>query len=294
MKVGVVGLGSMGMAIAKNLIKAGHEVTVYNRTKKKAEALAKEGAKIAQTLANVAQGDAVITMVSDDHALLQLVLGFPESPGFMHTQSKTCTHISMSTVSAQAIKGLEQRYEERELPMISAPVMGRPDVAERGELVVLAAGDAKLIENAKPIFDAIGKKIHNFGKAPHQANVAKLATNFMISSMIETFGEALALVRKAGVDPHQFYDLAANDFFKSPVYQKYGKIIVDENFDTGAFTVKLQAKDTRLALQSAEELSCPMPFASVVNNTFINAIARGRGDKDPCVITQVIAENAGL
>jgi 3-hydroxyisobutyrate dehydrogenase-like beta-hydroxyacid dehydrogenase len=294
MKVGVVGLGSMGTAIAKNLIKAGHEVTVYNRTKSKAKALVKEGAKLAETLADAAQGDAVLTMVADDHALLALVLGFPESPGFMHKQSKHCTHISMSTVSAQAIKGLEQRYEERGLPMLSAPVMGRPDVAERGELVIMTAGDAALIEKMKPIFDAIGKKLHILGSSPHQANVAKLAANFMISSMIETFGEALALVRKAGVDPHQFYDLAANDFFKSPIYQKYGKIIVDGNFDNGAFTVKLQAKDTRLALQSAEELSCPMPFASVVNNTFINAIARGRGDKDPCVITQIIAENAGL
>ena len=237
-----------GTAIAKNLIKAGHEVTVYNRTKEKAQALVKAGAKLADTPSDAAQGDAVLTMVADDHALLQLVLGFPESPGFMHKQSKKCTHISMSTVSAQAIKGLEKRYEERGLSLISACVIGRPDMAERAELVVMTAGDAAVIEKMKPIFEAIGKKTHIFGSAPHQANVAKLAMNFMISSMLETFGEALALVRKAGVDPQQFYDLAANDFFKSPVYQKYGKIIVDGKFDTGAFTVKLQAKDTRLAL----------------------------------------------
>jgi 3-hydroxyisobutyrate dehydrogenase-like beta-hydroxyacid dehydrogenase len=182
---------------------------------------------------------------------------------------------------------------KKNLPFISAPVLGRPDVAERGELVVMAAGQRQWIADCQPIFDAISSKVHILGDAPSQANVAKVSANYMISAMIQTFGEALTLVTKGGVDANVFYEMVAYDFFKSPVYQKYGKIIVDRNFQSGAFSISMQAKDTKLASDCARQLECPMPFLSVLQDTFLSALARGKGSLDPCAITDVISENAG-
>ncbi len=292
MKVGVIGLGSMGAAIAANLIKAGHELVVYNRTKARAEPLVEAGARLAEKPSEAASGDAVITMLSNDAAVEEVV--FDTANGILTRGGKGTIHLSMSTISPVLVKRMAEAYGSRDLSFVSAPVLGRPDVAARGELVVMVAGEAETIKKCKPVFDAISSKVHILGNSPPQANVAKVAANYMISAMLQTFGEAFALTEKAGVDRSTFYEMVAYDFFKSPVYQKYGKIIVDRNFQTGAFSVAMQAKDTRLASDCARDSECPMPFLSVLQDTFLSALARGKGDLDPCAITQVIAENAGL
>jgi 3-hydroxyisobutyrate dehydrogenase-like beta-hydroxyacid dehydrogenase len=292
MKVGVIGLGNMGENIALNLVRAGHEVTVYNRTKSKAEACVNAGAKLAQTPGDAAQGDVFLTMLSNDSAVESLVFGGAD--GIISRQAKQAIHVSMSTISPALSKRINDQSVEKGLSYLSAPVLGRPDVAQRGELIVMAAGKPELIEKCTPIFQAIGKKLHVVGEDPQQANVAKVAANFLISTMIESLGEAFALVTKAGVDRAKFCEMMAFDFFDSPVVQKYGKLIIDRNFDKGVFTVELQAKDTRLAADSARDLLCPMPFLSVLGDTFLSAMARGKGDLDPCAITDIIAENAGV
>jgi len=296
MEIGVVGLGNMGAAIAANLIAAGHSLTVYNRTPGKAEDLLTRGAMLADHPAGTAGGDIVITMLSDDHALESVVFGSPgdDNEGLLTHQGKHTVHVSMSTISAQLSRRIDEASTALGRSFISAPVMGRPDVAQRAQLIVMAAGDHKAIEKCKPAFEAIAKSIHVVGERAEQANVIKLAANFMISSMIETFAEAFALVRKNGIDHHKFLQIMATEFFQSPTYEKYGKIVASDEFRTGAFTVALQEKDTRLALMAAIESQVPMPFATVLENTFLTAIGRGLGDLDPCALGQLAIENAGV
>lgn len=302
MEVGVIGLGSMGFAMASHLLAAGHEVTVYNRTEEKAHPLMEEGAMFSHDPAGAAQGDVVITMLSDDSAVEEIVFGevsgIQKEPdaveGLLVHQAPNCIHVSMSTIGVQLVKRMEREYSARGKKLISAPVMGRPDVAERGELVVMASGDKSAIERCQPVFEAIGRITHVVGESPVQAAIIKLAANFMLSSMIETFGEAFALVRKNGVDHHKFLEIVAKDFFKSPIYEKYGTIIANERFDGGAFTVKLQEKDTRLAVAAAIESQVPMPLLFSIENAFLSSIGQGKGDMDPCAIAQFAAENAGL
>lgn len=293
MEVGVIGLGSMGFAMASHILAAGHDVTVYNRTEEKAHPLMEEGATFSHDPSGAAQGDVVITMLSDDHAVESVVFGSDDSGLILH-QSPNCIHVSMSTIGVHLVKRMESEYLAAGKPFISAPVMGRPDVAERGELVVMASGDKAMIEKCLPVFDAIGRVTHLVGDSPVQAAAIKLAANFMLSSMIETLGEAFALVRKNGADHHKFLEIMAKDFFKSPIYEKYGAIIANERFDGGAFTVKLQEKDTRLAVAAAIEAQVPMPILFAIENAFLSAIGQGKGDMDPCAIAQLAAENAGL
>ncbi len=294
MEVGVIGLGSMGFAMASHILAAGHDVTVYNRTEEKAHPLMEEGATFSHDPSGAAQGDIVITMLSDDHAVESIVFGEAENSGFLFHQSPNCIHVSMSTIGVHLVKRMESEYLAAGKSFISAPVMGRPDVAERGELVVMASGDKAMIEKCQPVFDAIGRVTHLVGDSPVQAAVVKLAANYMLSSMIETLGEAFALVRKNGADHHKFLEIMAKDFFKSPIYEKYGAIIVNERFGGGAFTVKLQEKDTRLAVAAAIEAQVPMPILFAIENAFLSAIGQGKGDMDPCAIAQLAAENAGL
>jgi 3-hydroxyisobutyrate dehydrogenase-like beta-hydroxyacid dehydrogenase len=297
MKIGVIGLGNMGAAMAANLIKAGHELTVSNRTPAKAKELISQGATFAHAPQGTADCDIVITMLADDKAVEYVVFGSPDdgdSDGLLTHQGKQTIHISMSTISVQLARRISEASAAQGKLFISAPVMGRPDVAARAELIVMAAGDKKLVNKCKLVFDCIAKSVHIVGDRPEQANLSKLAANFMISSMIETFAEAFSLVRKNGIDHHEFLQIMASEFFQSPVYEKYGKIVANEKFDGGAFTVRLQEKDTRLALAAAVESQVPMPFLSVIENAFLSAIGRGKGDLDPCALGQIAAENAGI
>jgi 3-hydroxyisobutyrate dehydrogenase-like beta-hydroxyacid dehydrogenase len=294
MKIGVIGLGHMGNAIASRLLAAGHEITVYNRTQGKAEELMRQGATVAEDLASAAAGDAVITMLADDRAVEQVVLGTRNHQGLIDHQEPQTIHISMSTISAMLSRRIEEASRAQGKLFVSAPVMGRPDVARKGELIVLTAGDSNAIEKCRPVFEAFAKAIHVVGQKPEQANTTKLAANFMISCMIETMSEAFALLRKNGIDHCLFLDVMAKEFFQSPVMAKYGNIITGEQFDTRAFTVRLQEKDTRLALDVALESQVPMPFAMAVENIFLAAIGRGKGNMDPCAISQIALENAGI
>lgn len=294
MQVGVIGLGSMGFAIASHILSAGHEVTVYNRTEEKAHPLMEEGALFSHDPSGAAQGDVVITMLSDDSAVEAVLFGNSDSEGFLAHQSSNAVHVSMSTIGVHLVKRIERESRDLGKPFISAPVMGRPDVAERGELVVMASGNKVLIEKCQPVFDEIGRVTHVVGDSPVQSATIKLAANFMLSSMIETMGEAFALVRKNGVDHHKFLEIMAKDFFKSPIYEKYGSLIADEKYEGGAFSVKLQEKDTRLAVAAAIDSQVPMPILFALENAFLSAIGQGKGSMDPCAIAQLAAENAGL
>jgi 3-hydroxyisobutyrate dehydrogenase-like beta-hydroxyacid dehydrogenase len=291
MKIGFIGLGKMGSAMARNLLRAGHELTVYNRTREKAEALARDGARVASSPKEACRGaEAVITMLPDDHAVAEVVFG---GEGIASAMEKSCVHVSSSTISTAFARRLATEHGSRGQEVISAPVFGRPEAAENKQLIVVAAGENKAVERCRPLFDAIGRHTFIMGSEPWQANAVKLSGNFMIASMLEAFGESFATIRKAGIDHHRFLEVI-NELFGSPVYKNYGHIVADEKFDPAAFTLKLGLKDIRLVIETADELAAPMPLASLIRDHLLSGVAHGQADLDWSSLTRVAARNAGL
>ena len=287
MKLAFIGIGRMGSGMARNLLRAGHEVTVYNRAREKAEALAVDGAHVAGSPAEAVRGaEAALTMLADDTAVRDVVFG---DDGIARAIAPGAVHISHSTISTALARELAAAGHA----YISAPVFGRPDAAEARKLLVVAAGAKDAVERCRPIFDAVGRQTVIAGADPWQANAVKLCGNFMIACMLEAFGEAYALMRKAGVNPHVFLD-AMNGLFSSPVYASYGALVADERFEPAGFALKLGLKDANLALATAQECAAPMPLASVIRDRLLTALANGQGDMDWSSVTRVSAQSAGL
>ena len=281
----------MGSGMAHNLLRAGNEVTVYNRTREKAEALSKDGAHVAASLADACRNvDAVFTMLADDPALEQVVFG---EQGVASALGKNAVHISSSTISTALSRRLAAEHATRGQGYLSAPVFGRPEAAEGKKLLVVVAGEQKLAERYAPLFDAIGRQTFVIGAEPWQANAAKLCGNFMIASMLEAFAEAFATLRKADVAPHAFLEIMST-LFGSPVYSNYGRLLADGKFEPVGFALRLGLKDVRLVLQTAEECSAPMPLASLIHEQLVSAMAHGQADQDWASVAKVAARNAGL
>jgi 3-hydroxyisobutyrate dehydrogenase-like beta-hydroxyacid dehydrogenase len=265
MRLAFIGLGRMGAGMARNLMAAGHELTLYNRSREKAEGL---GAPVAATPAEACRdAEAAITMLSDDRA---------EEETMWDALPPGAVHIACSTISTACARRLAERHEGRYL---SAPVFGRPEAAEKKQLLVCPAGPAELVERFRPVFDAMGRATFVAGTEPWQANALKLCGNFMIASMIEAFGEAYGTMRRASVDPHLFLEVM-NALFGSPVYANYGRIIADEKFEPAGFALKLGLKDMRLVLETAFECASPMPIASLLRDRLLDAVGHGQSEKD--------------
>jgi len=281
----------MGQPIARNLLRAGHHVIVYNRTRKRAEDLEPDGAIVADSPAEASQAEAVLSMVADDHAVEDIVFG---SGGLLEAMPKSAIHVSVSTISVALSRRLAEAHEGAGAGYIAAPVFGRPEAASAAKLIVCAAGREEWIARVRPALEAMGRKLAIVGKEPWQANVLKLAGNFAIVSVLETLGEAFALLRKSDIDPKLYMEIVNGGLFQSPVYETYGGIIAERRFEPAGFKMTLGLKDVRLLLAAAEAASVPMPVASVVRDQFLAGIARGNGDADWAGIADVAAGNAGL
>jgi 3-hydroxyisobutyrate dehydrogenase-like beta-hydroxyacid dehydrogenase len=292
MKVGFIGLGQMGTGIARNLIRAGHELTVYNRTRSRAEALKGEGARVADSPADAATGvDVLVTMLADDAAVEQVIFG---DGGAMPALPRGAVHLSMSTISVALSARLNDAHHAAGQGYVAAPVFGRPEAAAAAKLLVVAAGAAAEVEKCRPLLEAVGQLLDIFGEQATAANVVKITGNFMIAATMETLGEAFALLRKSGVDAGQFLDLMTRSLFSAPIYQNYGKLILAESFDPPGFKLKLGLKDVKLALEAAEGVAAPLPLASLLRDHMLTGVARGYSDLDWSAMTRVIAENAGI
>lgn len=291
MKVGFIGLGQMGSAMAVNLVKAGHEVTVYNRSRDKAEALAGEGAKVAATVAEACAGEAVFTMLAHDDALSAVVHG---DGGVLASLGKGAVHISASTISVAMSERLTKDHAAKGQRFVAAPVFGRPDAAAAAKLFVAAAGAPDAIQSVTPLFDAIGQRTFVLGEEPKAANLVKLSGNFLIASVIESLGEAMALAEKGGVDRHAYLDLLTSTLFNAPVYKTYGGLIADRKFQPAGFAAPLGQKDIRLALAAGEALNVPLPLASLLRDRFLNLLAHGGEELDWSAIGALAAKDAGL
>jgi len=285
MKIGVVGTGKMGTGFALSLLRAGHEVTVYNRTASKTAKLVEAGALAAATPGECANGDVVFSMLSNDEALRAAVEG---DNGLRRNLGEQTVHVSSSTVSVEVVRQLSPGFEGR---WLSAPVLGRPDAAERGELSVLAAGPAEALERCRPALQAISRRIFILGDRPEQANAAKLAANFLIAINIESLGEAYALVESHGVAAASFHELLTGTLFDSPVVRNYGSIIAERRFEPAGFALELGLKDVKLGLAAADREAVEMPLAQTLRARFEQAIEQGLSHHDWSAVTELSRKN---
>jgi 3-hydroxyisobutyrate dehydrogenase-like beta-hydroxyacid dehydrogenase len=290
MKVGFIGLGNMGSGMAASLLKAGHELTVFNRTPGKAEALVKQGARRAARVVDACQGEAVITMLADDSALEGVVFG---DGGLLSSLGTGTVHISSSTISVALAERLTAVHASSGHRFVSAPVFGRPEAAAAARLFITVAGAPDAVDACMPLFDAMGQKTFRFGDKPSAANLVKVSGNFLISTVVEALGEALALAGKGGLDQREYLDFLTSTLFNAPVYKTYGGLIVDRKFEPAGFAAVLGFKDNRLVLAAAEKLRVPLPLASLIYNRFVTLFARGGESLDWSAIAQLAAEDAG-
>lgn len=291
MDAALVGIGRMGSGIAKSLLRAGHRIIVYNRTRERAEALRPLGASVAASVREACRTEVLFTMVADDAALEALVFG---EAGILASLPRGSTHISLSTISVALSDRLAAAHAKEGQGYLAAPVFGRPEAAEAGRLAVVAAGEDALVQKCRPLFDAMGPKLFFVGERPSQANVVKLSGNFLIATVLESLAEVLAFARKSGVDAGALMEFLTSSLFNAPVYKVYGELIAESKHEPAGFLLPLGLKDVRLVLQAAEAVSVPMPIASVLRDRFLTAMARGNQDKDWSVIGRVAAEDAGL
>ncbi len=291
MEVGFIGTGTMGAGMAQSLLGAGHDVTVYNRTAKKAQALVKDGARHAKSPADACRGEVVITMLADDAALEAVIL---EGSEISAALPKNIIHIAMGTISTELSRRLTAAHAKAGQGFLAAPVLGRADMAAQGTLFIVAAGPKETADACRPLLDAMGQKTHYLGKDPCVANTAKLCMNFMLAAAIETMGETFAVVQKAGIEKSQFLELLTTTVFTAPVYKIYGALMVADTYTPPYFKLPLGLKDVSLAAAAAQELDVPLPLAGLIRDQMIRALAHGEGDQDWSVIGRVSARSAGL
>jgi 3-hydroxyisobutyrate dehydrogenase-like beta-hydroxyacid dehydrogenase len=289
--VGFVGLGNMGSAMATRLLEAGLDVTVYNRSPGKAEALAARGATVAATVAQACSGDVVFTMLANDDAVEAVVTG---DGGVLATLRQGATHVSASTISAALSKRLTAAHAAAGQQFVTSTVLGRPEAAAAGKLFVLAAGPPEAVDPLMPVLDALGQRTFRVSDVAAVGNVVKLSANFLLANVIESLGEAVALVSKAGVDRADYIDIITSTLFSAPAYQTYGGLIAREEFEPAGFAARLGLKDIRFVLAAAEELEVPLPIASLLRDRFLALLAAGGGELDWSAISTLAQRDAGL
>ncbi|HXU92853.1 MAG TPA: NAD(P)-dependent oxidoreductase [Gallionella sp.] len=291
MKVGFIGLGHMGAGMAARLCEAGHEVTVFNRTRERMQPLIAQGARAASNIAKACTGDVVFTMLADDVAADSVACG---TAGILDSLKAGAVHVSCSTISVGLARRLAQAHAGKRQGYLSVPVFGRPDVAAAGKLFMIAAGDRQLIDRLQPLFDLLGQRTFVVSETPEQANLVKLSGNFMLATVLESMGEAMALAEKGGVERHQFLELMTSTLFNVPVYKNYGGLIADRHFEPAGFAAYLGQKDVRLTLAAADELNVPMPFAGILRDRFLALAAHGKEHSDWSAVGSLAAKDAAL
>jgi 3-hydroxyisobutyrate dehydrogenase-like beta-hydroxyacid dehydrogenase len=289
MKLGFIGLGHMGARMAANLVKAGHDVSVFNRSPGRAAGLVELGAREVTSVAAACTGEAVFTMLADDDAVSDIALG---GGGVVAHLPKGAIHVSMSTISIALSERLARAHAQAGQRYVAAPVFGRPDMAAAGELFIIVAGDSAL-EVCMPLFTVLGQKVSRIGAEPAAANLVKLSGNFLQAAVIEGLGEAIALIGKAGIDRRAYVELLTSTVFTAPPYKVFGPLIAEGTFEPAAFAAPLGYKDIRLALAAAESLRVPMPVASLLRDRFVRLLANGGEHLDWSAIGGLATQDAG-
>jgi len=290
MRIGFIGLGQMGTAIAERLIKAGHELTVWNRSPAAAQALAKQGAVAVKHPAETMQGDVLFSMLANDEAMQEVGL----DAALLDKAAKGLVHANLATISPTFARALAAAHESRGLGYVATPVYARPDMVRAGQMVVLAAGPNEAFAKIEPLLATIGRRTVRLGEEPEKANLFKIAGNFMIMSAVETMGEAFALLKKGGVDANLFWETMTEGLFASPIYKNYGRQILNQAYEPAGFYLWLGLKDATLVRDAAKDLAVPMPVLDLVRAQYEEAMKKGWKDKDWASIAQLPLEKAGL
>ena len=290
--IGFIGLGNMGLPMASNLIDAGYKLKVYNRTAQKAQPLIEKGAELANTPADVVTpGGIVITMLPNDDVVESVVL---EENGILPYLGKDGIHLSMSTLSPATAEKLAKAHSPAGSYYLASPVLGRPDVAEAGELNICLSGNSAAKERVQLLLEVLGQKVYDFGDTPNSANAVKLSVNFTLVAAIEAMAEAFTLAEKNGIDRLKLAELLGETLFSCPAYQGYGKQIAKHEYEPAGFKLSLGLKDITLVLQLAQASNMPMPLASLVHNRFLAAMAKEKQDLDWAAIALEVSEAAGI
>ena len=290
MKLGFIGLGRMGVGMAANLVRAGHDVTVFNRSAGRSAPLVALGAREAGNLADACRGGVVITMLANDEAASDIAFG---PGGIIDNLSRGSIHVSMSSISVELSKRLAQAHADAGQRYVAAPVFGRPEMAAAAKLFIVTAGDPAAVDACQPLFAAMGQKTTAIGIEPSAANLVKLSGNFLLASAIEALGEAVALVAKSGIDPGAYIEFLTSTVFNVPAYKIYGNLIAQGNFEPAAFPAPLGYKDIRLMLAAADSLRVPMPLGSLLRDRFLRLLAQGGERLDWAAIGGLATQDAG-
>jgi len=291
--IGFIGLGNMGHHMAKNLIDAGYRLQVYNRTISKINELGEVAVTACKTPAEAAANvPVVITMLSEDEIVKEVVTG---ADGILQTMQKNAVHISMSTIGPDTSEALAKAHADAGSYYIASPVFGRPEAAAAKKLWVCISGDKTAKEVARPVVECLGQGVIDFGERVGGANVVKIAGNFMILASLEMMSEAFTLAEKSGLDRAQVAEFFGSTIFNAPIYQNYGKLIANKQYEPVGFKAKLGYKDARLALKLSQMTETPMPLATLAHNRLLTAVSKGWGERDWVEgFGRGVAEDAGV
>jgi 3-hydroxyisobutyrate dehydrogenase-like beta-hydroxyacid dehydrogenase len=291
MQIGFIGLGNLGTVMVSNLIKRGHELHVYNRTKEKMRSF-ENTAMLYDGISSLAKTcDIIISIVSDDKAINAISYG---EEGLIHNMKPGSVHICLSTIAPSTSESLNAGHAAKQIEYVTATIIGRPDAAMAYNLTICISGKTSRKALIQEILkDLGGKNLYDFGEDPKSAAVIKVANNFLILAALEAMGEAFNLVTRAGADANAFYQMITETFFSAPIYKNYGKIILDKSYDKAGFSSQLGFKDTKLALSLADEVSTTLPIADLLKNKFVINHNRGRNQWDWISIVKVIEEENG-
>ncbi|WP_208589245.1 NAD(P)-dependent oxidoreductase [Gracilibacillus suaedae] len=291
MKISFVGLGNMGIPMAENLLNAGHELTLYNRTYKEIESFDNQQVTYAKTPLEAArESDITITMLSDDKVIEEVALG---KNGILHGLPSNGIHISASTISIEMSKKLTEAHQSKSQYFLSATVLGRPDAAKAAKLRVLLAGPKEARDQSIPVLEALSQEIFIMGDDPATGNATKLGVNFLIASMIESLAESQLLVEKYGVTSKNFMEVV-NALFQSPIYQHYGSMMVKKQFEPAGFKMNLGRKDVQLAIDAASSVQSPLPLAELIHGHFSKGINQGYGELDWTALIKCLKDSPNI
>lgn len=290
--VGFIGLGSMGLPMARRLLDAGYALRVYNRTPGKAVELLERGAREVKTPAETVEpGGIVITMLANDAALETVTLG---EHGMAAAWGADGIHLSMSTVSPHLARRLAEAHQAHGSHYLAAPVLGRPTAAAAGKLFILLSGLAEAKRRVSPLLEAMGQDTHDLGEDPAQGHIAKLAANFMVLASVETYAETLTFAEKNGIGRMEMMKLLTGTILNAPLFHLYGELLAKEEYTAPGFKLALGLKDIELILETGANSRMPLPAADLVHNRLLTALAKGRGELDMTALALGVSEDAGL
>ena len=289
MKVGFIGLGQMGRGMAARLLEREHNVVVWNRSKSAAEALRENGAAVAEHSEETGASEVVITMLADDAAVESVWI----TSRLLERMPPGAVHLNMASVSLRMATRLTALHREHGREYVAAPVFGRPQAARDGQLDIVAAGAREAIAQCTPLFAALGKQWFDLGATPAHANIVKIARNYLLGTIIESLGEAFALVAKSDVQPAKFLEVLTSTSLDCAAYRNYGRLILEPPARP-TFALTLGRTDVELALEAGRDMGVAMPAAETLRDQHVAAIAAGYGEDDWAALGNYIAACAGI